>query len=206
MEIDVFSDVVCPWCLVGTARLQRVLANDGVKDAVVRMHPFLLRADTPDEGMNIHEELRKRYGRSLEGAWARLHAMAKEMGIELDLSKQPMTYPTIRAHTLIRAAKEKSNDVARALFEAYFLQAKNISDLDVLQEIASAHGLGDVRALLTDESELQKTRDEVSEAVELGIQGVPFFVFNGKIAISGAQPEEVFREAISRAELGVEAR
>lgn len=201
MEIDVFSDVVCPWCLIGTARLERVLA-DMKRDAVIRFHPFLLRPDTPSEGIDIHRDLRRKYGASLDQIWERLHAMAKEMGIALDLSKQPRTYPTVRAHTLIRHASEKGTQraLARALFDAYFLDAKNISDVEVLVTVAEKHGFtaDEARALLADDAELEATRREANEAGELGIRGVPLFVFDGKVAISGAQPESAFREAIAR--------
>jgi predicted DsbA family dithiol-disulfide isomerase len=206
LEIDLFSDVVCPWCFVGTERLEQVLASKGV-EAEVRHHPFLLSPDTPAEGRNVHQHLRKLYGRDPGPIFARVEAAARETGIELDLSRQPFNYPTLPAHVVIRkaAAHGTQRALARELFRTHFIEARNISDPEVLSEVAGRHGFtpDEVRTLLESQAEREHTLSEIQSAQAMGIRGVPFFVFNRRLAVSGAQPVAIFEKALSKAaELG----
>lgn len=207
MKIDVFSDIVCPWCFIGTERLSRTLDALGLVDqAQVTLHTFMLRPDTPREGINLAEELRAKYGGDPKAMFERVESAARESGIALDFSKQPRTYPTQWAHTLLRHAKAKGTQgaLSRALFVAHFQEGRNIADADFLRGLAVAHGFTDAEAmkLLEDPNERALTEREADEARERGIRGVPFFVFNEKFAVSGAQPEAVLREAIQRATAG----
>jgi len=202
LQIDLFADVVCPWCFVGSERLERVLAALGRPARVVH-HPFLLNPNTPPEGDDVPARLRRKYGVPPEQLWARLEAEARKSDLELDLSKQRWSYPTARAHTLIRhaAAKGTQRALVRALYSAYFQEARNINDAAVLAEIAAPHGFSadEVAALIADAKELDETREEALGAAQAGIDGVPFFVFDDKLAVAGAQPEAVLRAAIDRA-------
>lgn len=204
LRIDVFSDIVCPWCYIGTARLDHVIASlDLPTPPVVIRHPFLLQPDTPTEGKDVHADLRRKYGTDPRVLFARVEAAARESGLALDLAKQPMTYPTVRAHTLLRHAATRGTQRAleKALFEAYFHDARNISDPDVLAAVAAPHGFDptEVTRLLQDEAEIAATFAEIGEASALGITGVPFFVFNGRLAVAGAQRETVLRQAVDQA-------
>ena len=199
-EIDLFSDFVCPWCLIGTHRLERVLEDMGMLDDTrIRYRPFMLDPNTPPEGKNIPEDLRKKYGRDPAPLFARVEAEAKQSGIRLDLSKQPIMVPTTRAHTLMRHTEvARQHAFAKALFEAYFLDARDISRPEILVGLAAAHGHSDadVRRLLDDADELAATRREAELPPRMGIHGAPFFILDSSIAISGAQPEDVFRKAL----------
>ena len=202
--IDVFSDIVCPWCFIGTRRLERVLAELGLTDTTeVRYRTFLLDPDAPPEGKDIHAELRRKYGRDPAPMFARVEAEARTSGIPLELARQPTMYPTVLAHTLLRhAAPAHQAGLARALFEAYFLEARNIADPTVLVELATAHGMtaDEATRLLADPAELAATRRDAEAPRKLGIQGAPFFVVDGKLGISGAQPEAVFKRALTEAQ------
>jgi predicted DsbA family dithiol-disulfide isomerase len=202
LPIDLFTDIVCPWCFVGNERLERVLAAAD-QPAVVSHHPFLLDPHTPPEGKDIPAMIRRNLGVDPHQLWRRVEAEAKKSGIDLDLSKTRYSYPTLRAHTLIRQAALKGTQPAlvRDLFRVNFLDAKNISDPAVLAEIGARHGFaaGEVERLVTDADELARTRKEAEEAAASGISGVPFYVLDQRFAISGAQPEEVLRAAILRA-------
>jgi predicted DsbA family dithiol-disulfide isomerase len=202
LQIDLFADVVCPWCFVGSERLERVLAALGRPARVVH-HPFLLNPNTPPEGDDVPARLRRKYGVPPEQLWARLEAEARKSDLELDLSKQRWSYPTARAHTLIRhaAAKGTQRELVRALYRAYFQEARNIHDAAVLAEIAAPHGFSadEVAGLIADPKELDETRQEALGAAQAGIDGVPFFVFDETLAVAGAQPEAVLRAAIDRA-------
>lgn len=205
LRIDVVSDVVCPWCLVGVERLERVLARLG-QDADVIFHPFLLQPDTPPEGIDVPEMLRAKYGTDPRKLFDRVEAAARQSGIELDLTRQRFSYPTVRAHTLLRHALERGTQraLARRLFRANFVEALDIADVETLVAVAADHAFtpGDVIRLLHDEQELSQTRREAEAAARGGIRGVPFFVFQGRAALSGAQPEEAFQQVIEQAARG----
>jgi predicted DsbA family dithiol-disulfide isomerase len=200
LRIEVFSDVVCPWCFIGTERLERALAELGVADAAVTYRPFMLDPRTPLAGRDVQDELRRKYGADPAVLFARVEAEARGTGIPLELTRQPFTYPTDRAHTLLRHAIAKGTQraLARAMFSAYFLEARNIADAAVLVPLAVAHGFDEAEAgrLVADAAELATSRQQAAEAIRVGIRGALFFVFNDKVALSGAQPERIFREAI----------
>lgn len=208
IRIDLFTDIVCPWCLIGTARLDQALATlpDDVEVEVLH-HPFLLDPTTPEEGQNTRERLSAKYGGDIEAMQARVQSVARDAGVPLDMSVQPMSYPTIKPHTLIRlAAPEQQYPLAKAFAAAYFLEGKNITDNDLLADIAAEHGFGREAALMliADENENEATKAMALSASQQGINGVPFFIFNNQFAISGGQPLEVFQRAF-RVALGEEA-
>lgn len=202
MQIELVSDCVCPWCYVGSVRLDRVLADDPEPPEVVH-RAFFLDPRTPEEGVDIPDMLRRKYGVDPRLAWDRVEAAARESGLALDLTKQRRQWPTQRAHTLLRHAAERGTqrELARALFRANFDDALNINDPGVLAELGERHGFtaSEVLSLVGDAVELAATRAEADAAVAAGVRGVPFFVFDGRLAVSGAQRESVLREALKRA-------
>ena len=204
ITIDVFSDFVCPWCFIGGVRLEQALA--GMADEVtaeVTYHPFFLDPTLPPEGVSIPQMLRKKYGVDPQQLWSRVEAAARESGITLDLSLQPTMYRTARAHTLVRHAEAKGTQraLAAALFRAYFQAAANITDPEVLAGIAEQHGFTRAEALelIGSEAELELSSEAAISAAQGGIRGVPFFVFDGKLAVSGAQSVSVLQAAIRQA-------
>ncbi|HWJ72534.1 MAG TPA: DsbA family oxidoreductase [Kaistia sp.] len=202
LSIDLVTDIVCPWCFIGLMRLDNVLRDTGT-DATIIHHPYFLDPDLPAEGVDVAERLKAKYGGDVQAMFARVEAEARKSGIPLDLSKQPRQRPTDRAHTLIRAAADKGTQhaLARALFEAHFIQSRNIADADVLTEIAAGFGFADdeARAVILDADALGQTRQEAAAMADMGIGGVPFFVFNRALALSGAQPETVMADAMRQA-------
>jgi predicted DsbA family dithiol-disulfide isomerase len=202
--IDVFSDIVCPWCFIGSVRLDQALASlEGQVEAELCYHPFFLEPDLPRQGVSLPEKLRKKFGVEPKQLWGRVEAAAADSGLALDLSLQPKTYPTCAAHTLLRHAYPKGTQpaLALALFRAYFQEAQNIADEQVLADVAEGHGFTRHEALelATTPSELELTRDEALSAAQGGIRGVPFFIFSGTLAISGAQSVSVLAGAIRQA-------
>ncbi|UYN98243.1 MAG: DsbA family oxidoreductase [Devosia sp.] len=203
LKIDVFTDVVCPWCLVGSARLDQALASlpEDV-EVEIENHPFYLDPSVPPEGVDVGEMLKAKYGRDPQEMWARVEGEAKKAGIDLDLSQQPRMFNTAKAHTITRLSRGNGNqhELANAIAEAYFLGHRQINDDNVLVDIAVEHGWdrGDALDAITDEHELSITAQLAQSAAEQGIRGVPFFVFGGKYALSGAQPDEVFHQALEK--------
>ena len=204
LKIDVFTDVVCPWCIVGSARLDAAIAAlpDDI-DVVVENHPFYLDPNTPAEGVVVADMLRDKYGKEPSEMWERVESEARKAGVELDLSKQPRMFPTKRAHTITRLAKPLGNqhELANAIANAYFLEHRQINDDNVLADIAVEFGFdrGDAIDAMNDENGLAITEKLATDAAAQGIRGVPFFVFGEKYALSGAQPPEVFERALAQA-------
>lgn len=208
LKIDLFTDTVCPWCLIGAVRLDEAVAGLPSDVSVdIERHPFYLDPTTPPEGYDVGEMLRTKYGREPTEIWARAEAEARRSGIGLELSKQPRTYRTQKDHTLVRLARAKGTQhaLANAITWAYFMEHKATGEDEVLAGIATQHGYSREEALhvMHDPEALGETHDLAMAAAEQGIRGVPFFVFDGRFALSGAQPEEVFGRAL-RVALGEE--
>ena len=203
LKIDVFTDVVCPWCIVGSARLDRAIAAlpDDI-DVVVENHPYYLDPNTPAEGVVVADMLREKYGKEPREMWERVESEALKAGVELDLSQQPRMFPTKKAHTITRLAKPMGNqhELTNAIANAYFLEHRQINDDNVLADIAVEYGFdrGDALDAMNDENELAITEQLALDAAAQGIRGVPFFVFGEKYALSGAQPDEVFERALAQ--------
>ena len=203
IKIDLFTDVVCPWCLIGSKRLDDAIARLPADITVdVENRPFYLDPDTPPEGYDVAEMLRRKYGRDPRTIWARAEEQAQLSGIDLDLSKQPRTFPTQKAHTLVRLARPKGTQhaLANAIAWAYFMDHRQVNEDEVLAGIAAEHGFTREEALsdMRDPRELEESHQLAIWAAQQGIQGVPFFIFDGKFALSGAQPQEVFEMAFKK--------
>jgi len=200
LDIDIVSDVICPWCFIGSRRLEQALEGVAVG---LTFRPFLLDPSIPKEGADLRDRLRAKYGVDPDKMFGNVEAAARNSGIPLDFSKVRRTPSTIAAHTLLRHAIDKGTQpaLARALFEGYFLEGRDLGDADVLAAIAGAHGFEADEAirLVRDEQELATTLAEAREAAASGVRGVPFFVFGGRLAVSGAQSADVLRGAIAKA-------
>lgn len=203
--VDLYFDISCPWCLIGHHRLDKVLAERFPDLAVdLRPHPVLLVPDAPSEGLYVADLLRARYGVvDPKAAFARPEAEARASGLELDLGRQPRMYPTQPAHALVLAARERgtSHGLAVALTKAYFLEAKNIGDADVLAEIAVLHGFdrAEARAIALDPAHRRRVEAAVASSAAAGVRSVPHFVFGGRIALSGGRGEDELAASIRQA-------
>jgi predicted DsbA family dithiol-disulfide isomerase len=203
LTIDVVSDVICPWCFIGSRRLDLALAELPDIHADVAYRPYLLDPSTPPEGVDLRARLRAKYGGDPESMFAQVESAARATGIPLDFARVTRWPSTVGAHTLLRWAGPRGTQRALvgALFDAYFLRGLDIGDPEVIATIASEHAFGadEASALARDEAERERTREEAAEAVAGGVRGVPFFVFAGRFAVGGAQPSAVLRTAIERA-------
>lgn len=199
--IDVVSDVVCPWCFLGKRRLDAALAQTGA--AEVRWRPFQLDPTIPADGLDRKAYMRAKFGDGprLGEVHQRLAALGREVGVAFDFEAIRRAPNTLDAHRLIRFASEagRADAVVEGLFSAYFEQGRDIGDRAVLAEIAAQAGLGDVEARLASDEGAEEVRQDIEEAQRGGVQGVPFFIFASKYAVSGAQPAEVLAQAIGQA-------
>jgi predicted DsbA family dithiol-disulfide isomerase len=209
--IDVVSDVVCPWCYIGKRKLEAALGELGRQDAAaetsVRWHPFQLNPDLPPQGIPRKTYLHAKFGgaRAAE-VYARVKAVGAEVGIAFDFDRIDVQPNTLAAHRLIAWAQERvdarlTSDLVERLFQAYFMQGRAIGEPHELAQIASEAGLDPAaaRAMLESTENLAAVSAEDREARDVGINGVPFFIFNGSTALSGAHDPETLLQAIAAA-------
>ncbi|EDM38373.1 dithiol-disulfide isomerase [Pedobacter sp. BAL39] len=207
MRVDIWSDVRCPFCYIGKRKFERALAEFVHKDAVeIEWHSFELdpNAETlPDQSAEVY--LAEKFGRSRE--WAaemqqQVTDTAAEVGLRFDLSRSVVAN-SFDAHRLIQLAKSKGldNEIEEALFEAHFSNGINIADHDALQAVGVAVGLNvvEIADVLSGDAFTDEVRADEHAAQTIGIRGVPFFVIDQKLAVSGAQPPETFLGALNKA-------
>ncbi|MDK4717555.1 DsbA family protein [Rhizobium sp. CNPSo 4039] len=205
LQIDLHTEITCPWCIIGHHRLDNVLAERFPElDVDIRQHPVLLLPDAPADGLYIPDLLLKRYGvTNPKASFARPEAEARASGLDLDLSRQPWTYRTQAAHGLILAAQARGTQhkLAVAISGAHFLEAKNISDADVLADIAVDYGFKreEARAIALDPEQHRRVEHEAAQVAAAGVRSVPHFVFGGRIAINGGRSEDEIALAIGEA-------
>lgn len=202
LTIDVISDVICPWCFIGKRRLEKALAG---RPATVRWHPFQLNPDMPPEGIDRREYRIRKFG-----SWERSQQLDAQVGaagagegIALNFDKQARTPNTLDSHRIIWLAGERGvqDVVVEALFLAYFTEGRDLSDHAALAEAAAGTGLdrAEVNGLLAGDRGLDVVRAGEERARSLVVSGVPFFIVNGRVALSGSQPPELFLQAFEQA-------
>jgi predicted DsbA family dithiol-disulfide isomerase len=210
VRIDIWSDVVCPWCYIGKRRLESALADfEQSADVEVVWHSYQLDPGAPSEPTeSVAAHLGRKYGGG-QAAGAqmidRVEAVAAEEGLVYRLH-QAQRANTMDAHRLLHLALEESGPRAQdrlkeALLAAYFTEARNVADHDVLREVAAVTGLDPARAdeVLASDAYAADVQADIDQAHAYGSGGVPFFVIDGRYAVSGAQPAEVFRQVLAQA-------
>ena len=212
--IDIWSDVMCPWCVIGYSQLQKGLAQlEGEVEAEIRWLPFELNPDMPGEGEGQAEHIARKYGRSPAEAEAnrdKLLQIGERAGYSFAYTGEgeppnAMIWNTFQAHKLLKWAlvehgPEVQTRLKRALFDAHFQQRRNKSDSAVLLDVAEAQGLdrAGAEAALADEALGAIVRREEAQAWDMNISGVPAMVVNGKYLIPGAQEPETYVNALRR--------
>jgi predicted DsbA family dithiol-disulfide isomerase len=207
MQIEVYSDIVCPWCYVGKRRLERALAQlNGGAQARITWRPFQLNPTMPLDGMDRATYLKAKFG-SLEAFGQmkeQLLAAGADEQIPFAFEKIQRTPSTFAAHRLVWYAEQqgKQDAMVEALFRGYFLEGKNIGDVKTLTHVAAEAGLDrtETEEFLESENGVVEVKAEEAVGRQLGIRGVPYFVFNGRLSISGAQPPDIMVSAIQQAE------
>ncbi|MCC7372822.1 MAG: DsbA family oxidoreductase [Chloroflexi bacterium] len=205
VNIEVYSDVVCPWCFVGRKRLEKAVhLLDGKHEIHVTWKPYQLNSWIPPEGMDRAEYRRMKFGSAERSSSMdnRLAEAGRGEGIELAFDRITRTPNTLAAHRLIWLAEREGRQIEMVdtLFQAYFTDGKDIGNPDQLTELAAAAGLDAdaVRAFLATDEGLAEVEAEEEAGRGLGIDGVPFFLLAGKYGVSGAQPAEVLVDVIER--------
>ncbi len=206
MNVEIWSDVMCPFCYIGKRRFEKALEKfDGRNEVRVVWKSYQLNPDLiTDPSRNINEYLAEHKGISLEEAKAlndRVTAMAREVGLIYDFDKTVVAN-SFDAHRLSHFAKRygRQDAMEERLFRAYFTEGLNTADHGILTELATEVGLGptEVGAVLASDEFGHEVEQDIYEAYQIGVQGVPFFLFEDKYAVSGAQSAERFVEVLDR--------
>ncbi|MBL4790788.1 MAG: DsbA family oxidoreductase [Kordiimonadaceae bacterium] len=197
MQLDVVIDVVCPWCYVGKKQLDKALEQrPGVINAL-RWRPFQLAPDTPNEGVDRAEHYKKKFGDSEQFTSMRKHLrqQGEDLGINFDFDSTCRIANTLDAHRLIRwsYAPGAQNAVVEDIMQRYFEECAFLGDQSLLVDVAAKAGMDRVlvEELLASDKDIDLVRREIIEASQMGIQGVPMFIFDGKSGVSGAQSADV---------------
>ena len=220
LTIDIVSDVVCPWCYIGKRKLEAALALPQAADlppVQIRWHPFQLNPDLPEAGVPRKQYLEDKFGGPARAAeiYARVHAAGAAVGLDLNFDAIKQQANTLAAHALIAFAQEDSrngpdnavgNKIKERLLQAYFVEGRFIGSMDVLAQIAVEAGLdGDAaRAYISNAARRAGVAQADAQARQMGVSGVPFFIFNKKVAVSGAQDPETLLAAMQQAVAQVE--
>ncbi len=205
MLIEIFSDIVCPWCYIGKRSLDTVLdspAGDGVE---LLWRPYQLYPTLPPEGIDRLAFLRARFGEEAKPDHVpeRINVEAQTVGLSFDFAAIKTTPNTFQAHRLMDFADEsgRQHALAEVLFRYYFCEGKNVGDNEVLLDAAAEVGLERVavEGFLENSTGSEDVREQLARAREIGVTGVPCFILAETFAVPGAQPADVLTQFITRA-------
>jgi predicted DsbA family dithiol-disulfide isomerase len=214
VTIDIWSDVMCPWCIIGYSQLRKGLAAlEGEVEAEVRWHAFQLNPDMPQEGEEQQAHLARKYGRTpdqMSAARGQMKEIGARAGYSFDYTgegeaPQARLWNTAKAHqlllwTLAQHGPEKQTELKLALFDAHFQQRRNVSDPAVLIDVAASLGIdrAGAEAALDSAVLAQQAQEEQRMAYDMNVTGVPAMLINGKFMIPGSQEPETYANALRR--------
>ena len=219
LTIDIISDVVCPWCYIGKRKLEAALALPEAADlppVQIRWHPFQLNPDLPAEGIPRKQYIETKFGgpQRAKEIYARVSAAGAAVGLDLNFDAIKQQANTLAAHALIAFAQQSQGHAAdnvvdnaighrvkESLLKACFVEGRFIGSVDVLVDLAVEAGLDGnaARVYLGDPAHLAEVSHADAQARQMGISGVPFFIFNQKVAVSGAQEPTALLAAMKQA-------
>ena len=206
LRVDVWSDVVCPWCWIGKGRLREALKVEGAPEVDIHWHPFLLDPELSADAapVPLREAYANKFGSAekVEQILTQTQNTAQAEGLPMDFSRGQVRASTRDAHRLmLLAANEGVADaMGEALFRAHFAEGRNIASHDVLADVGESVGLARQQVLdfLASDAGNAEVDAEIAPAQSLGIRAVPTFVFDGQLAVQGAQPPEFFAEVFEK--------
>lgn len=204
LKIDIVSDIVCPWCIIGYLQLAEALQATATPHEI-RWHPFELNPGMPPEGQNIREHVAEKYGSTKAQSEESRNTLTKagaDVGFEFRFADDMRIYNTFNVHQLLHWADQqgREHDLEQALFTAYFTEHQNVSDVDVLVDVAASIGLprDEAMRVLVDQRFASDVREAEQHWHRQGIQGVPAVIFNHRHLVSGAQGVENFTRILQQ--------
>lgn len=206
MKVEVWSDFVCPFCYIGKKQLEKAIKDAGYAGQVkIEFKSFLLDPTTPvDTEESVYDNLSKKYGMPMDEVKKMTNSVverAKEVGLEYNFDEMK-TANTLKAHRLVKWAysRGKGVELTEQLFQAYFIEGKAIGKHDVLLKLVEEVGLirEEAEKVLNSDQFSEEVEKDIKQAQSYGVRGVPFFVFENKYGISGAQPQELFEQTVKK--------
>ena len=205
VRIDIFSDTICPWCWIGKRRLERSLEACPGIDAETVWHAFQLNPEMPAGGMDRKQYLDTKFGGAehARAVYSRVVAEGARESLPFDFDAIPRTPSTLDSHRLVRWAADQppgQTPMVEALFDAYFARGLDVGNVDVLAQVASSAGFDeeDARSMLASGAGRSEVLREDAQARAAGINGVPCFILDGKVAVPGAVEPDVFLRVFER--------
>ncbi len=208
LQIDIVSDIACPWCAIGYARLEKAMeALSDEMDFAIQWHAFELNPDPSAKAEPILPALARKYGRSedeMRESQSQMKTIAKDLGLNFEKLQERYTRNTFDAHRLVKWAGEqgkgkqgKQTALKMACFEAYFGRAENISDAEVLVSCAESAGLdgSEARSILSSDQYTDAVREDEAKYQQAGVSAVPAYIINQTYLVSGAQEPETLIQA-----------
>ena len=202
IKLDILSDPICPWCYIGKTQLDRALAERPDHPLTIEWHPFQLNPEMPREGMDRRAYLEAKFG-GKDGAvstYRRIEEYAEDIGLPVNFGEIQRTPNTVDAHRMIHWAgiERKQTQMVDALFQAYFVDGRDIGDADTLADLGDSIGLDAaiVHKLLATDEDRQMIQDRDAQAREMGVNSVPTFIVASQHAVPGAQPPEMWLKVI----------
>lgn len=203
IQVDIISDVMCPWCYVGKRRFEKAVAMRPDIEFDVRWRPFQLDPTIPPEGVDRGEYLKKKFGDSKGGdMYQHLIDAGKAEAIPFAFKKIEVSPNTLDAHRVIRwsATAGVQDNVVESLFKGYFTEGRNLIDHEYLADVAESAGMERpvVERLLSDDADKDLVGEEIALANKMGVTGVPCFIFANKLVVMGAQDPQILVQAIDQ--------
>ena len=204
LQIDIVSDVVCPWCYIGQERLNKALKTSGLS-AEINWKPFQLNPDMPAEGVDKYEFLEKKFGGSGKEMFKNVENTASSEGLDFDTENIANIPNTVLSHCVMDLAKEKGlhNEMAHAFFKAYFADGEDLTKDENILSVAKRVGLdeAEITTYLTDDNIKAHVLDTERQYKNAGVSAVPTFIINNKYMIQGAQAPEAFINAFHQLDI-----
>ena len=206
IQVDIVSDIVCPWCWLGVRYFQKA-AKQSKHDVNLTWRPYMLDPTIPEEGVPYNTYMKQKFGDGpsdrFKAMREALEAQGPELGIDFKFGDIPMRPNTLNTHRLLKWAQgqDLGDAVSDALFQAFFTDLKDVGDHTILKEIAEKIGMDAklVSELLAKDDDKNTIREEILFFRNLGVNGVPCFIYNGQFAVQGAQPVEAHLKALDQA-------
>lgn len=199
LHIDIFADIICPWCFIGKKRLEQAFVKRPHIQPVFHWRSFLLNPSMPDAGMDRQDYLRAKFGHAANAVYGRIAEAGQEAGIQFAfdaIGKTPNSRPV---HQLLIAAGNNSFALSEQFYKAYFLDGKDISDKGLQSELCTEVGLDRIELEMQQDTSKAQLDADLQQGQNFGIDGVPFMVFQSRFSIAGAHPPDTLLNVIDAA-------
>ena len=199
IDVDIFADIICPWCYIGKTRLDQAFSQRLNLTPVYRWRSFLLNPSMPEEGMNRQAYLTTKFGHAASAVYGRIAMAGLDAGIEFQFSKIKRTPDTRPIHHLLLAAGDKSEILAEHFYKAYFLDGLDIGEVNIQDEILEVCGLDRQKLSPNLTAAAKQLETDLQDCHTLAIEGVPMIIFNGSLSLAGAYPPDILLNVIDSA-------